>query len=82
MDAFGKSESKNETGADFASGLTHAILVSSINDDRMEEELMPYKMFKSKLVDRLSRELPSIGIISFSVGGDPLSLFSDYVSLF
>jgi hypothetical protein len=80
MEVFGKSACKNEKVADFPSGLTHAILVCAINEERMKKEFMPYKMFKSALVDRLSKDLPSIGLVSFSLGGDPLSLFSDYVS--
>lgn len=40
---------------------------------------MPYKQFKSALIDRLSRDLPSIAICSYSFGGDPYALYADYV---
>lgn len=65
--------------ADFPDGLTHVILVSSVNEAKKTEEFMPYKTFKSSLIDRLSRDLPSIAVSGYSFGGDPYSLFADYV---
>jgi hypothetical protein len=67
------------TAADFPNGLTHGILVSSFDEEKMKENSQPYKTFKTTLVDRLSRDLPSIGLVSFSRGGDPMSHFADYV---
>lgn len=65
--------------ADFPEGLTHVILVSSVNEAKKKAEFMPYKHFKSSLIDRLSRDLPSIAVAGYSFGGDPYSIFADYV---
>ena len=79
MDVFGKTTFKNEYSADFPNGITHGILISALDEEKMKENSQPHKVFKTTLVDRLSRDLPSIGLVSYSSGGDPMSLYSDYV---
>jgi len=79
MDVLSNPFAIRDWRADFPNGLTHAILVSSVNDEKMKVDFSAYKKFKSALVDRLSRDLPSIGIVSYSFGGDSYSVFSDYV---
>jgi len=79
MDVFGKKTSKNEYCADFPNGITHGILISAVDEERMKENIQPHKIFKTTLVDRLSRDLPSIALVSFSLGGDPVSFYADYV---
>jgi len=79
MDVLSNPFAIRDWRADFPNGLTHAILVSSVNDDKMKVDYSAYKKFKSALVDRLSRDLPSIGIVSYSFGGDSFCNFSDYV---
>lgn len=68
-----------ETTADFPQGLTHVVLVSSVNEEKQKRDKKPLKVFKSNLVDRLSKDLPSVGICSYSFGGDPFSLYAEYV---
>jgi hypothetical protein len=68
-----------ETMGDFPLGTTHIILISSVNEDKMVADKKVLKTFKSALVGRLSRELPSMALCSYSFGGDPFSLFADYV---
>jgi hypothetical protein len=79
MDVFGQKSSKNEYRADFPAGITHGILISAFDEDKMKENSMPHRIFKTTLVDRLSRDLPSIALVSFSRGGDPISFYADYV---
>lgn len=79
MDVFGKKTSKNEYRADFPNGITHGILISAVDEEKMKENSQPHKVFKTTLVDRLSRDLPSIALVSFSSGGDPISFYADYV---
>ena len=79
MDVFGRPAACDELTADFPAGLTHAILISSVNEEKNKKDIMAYKLFKSALVDRLSRELPSVALMSFSMMGDPLTLLSEYL---
>lgn len=79
LDIFEDDFDFNDYQADFPPGLTHAILVSSVNEDKKKKDSMPYKLYKSSLIDRLSRDLPSIALCAYSFGGDPLTLFADYV---
>jgi len=68
-----------EMMGDFPLGTTHIILISSVNEEKMVADKKVLKTFKSALVDRLSRDLPSMALCSYSFGGDPFSLFADYV---
>ena len=77
MDIFGKNESINEDAIDIPSGLTHMILISAVNEEKKVKDFLTYKQFKSNLVDRLSRDLPSIAFALFST--DHFSVLSDYV---
>jgi hypothetical protein len=77
MDVFGKSESMNEDAIDVPNGLTHMILISAVNEEKKVKDFLIYKQFKSNLVDRLSRDLPSIAFAIFST--DNFSVLSDYV---
>jgi len=68
-----------ETMGDFPLGTTHIILISSVDEEKMVADKKVLKTFKSALVGRLSRDLPSMALCSYSFGGDPFSLFADYV---
>ncbi len=74
-DVFRNENSLLEDSADFPSGLTHLILVSSVNEEKKRCDYMPYKVFKSAFVDRMSRDLPSVALCSLSFGGDPFSMY-------
>jgi hypothetical protein len=78
-DVFGHDASKDEYRADFPAGITHGILISAFDEEKMKKNWIPFKIFKTTLADRLSRDLPSIALASFSRGGDPMSFYADYV---
>lgn len=80
IDIFGNAACTNkEQAGDFPAGLTHAILISSIDDEKQKKDFKPYKAFRTALAARLSRELPSIAFQTNGNSLDPLGLYSDYV---
>jgi hypothetical protein len=80
MSVFEAESFTNVYAADFPAGLTHAILVSTVNEEKMKKDYTVFKAFKNALIDRLSRDLPSIALSAYSVGGKmEYPLYADFV---
>jgi len=77
---FGHEECTNkEQAADFTPGLTHAVVVSCIDDDKNKMNINPLKAFKTALASRISQDLPSIAFQTMGNSLDALTRYSDYV---
>jgi hypothetical protein len=80
IDIFGNPGCTNkEEAGDVPNGLTHLIFINSIDDEKQKMNYKPYKVFKTDLVARLSRDLPSIAFQTLGNGLDPISMYADYV---